>query len=459
MNITERVTSFFSPTAIPSWRDITTKVKKSTFTLASYLTDPVCSFDADKMYLKEKVFSQLFPCDGSLESRVANWIRKSVIATNMTTNLILTPFTAPLGILLRSLGTNLSSELFLYETTSVPPKPFPENKAFTLANWNILLIPGENSLLHGGAPQADSYYKPSLKDHPAQGLPYLGLEWLFSLLGLVSKENCLTRLDTIIADIQKSDADVICLYEGFDFGAVEKIKSAVQDKFHCMISNIAPRSIGTNSGVVILSKFHIERDSVLVKPFPKSYPGPNNTMIQLGPSGYSEKSLVRFSIYGKDLEGEQKAIADIYPEHLFHSESPDPKKVTSQEKTIRAWQLSRVLEDMKTERSDTRSVILCGDLNLDPDELKAHPLISSPEGLSLKGEPDRMITWGGDAASAAIEGIEPSGPQQLDYVLAKSDTVRFLETEAYNLGNFDPNVIKWDYRSDHYLLKTRIGLN
>ncbi len=69
-----------------------------------------------------------------------------------------------------------------------------------------------------------------------------------------------------------------------------------------------------------------------------------------------------------------------------------------------------------------------------------------------------MITWGGDAASAAIERISPSGPMQLDYVLACSDTVRSLETKTQNCGNFDPNMIKWDYCSDHYLLKTTVHL-
>lgn len=452
MNVMARLGGIYSSMTIPSWDDTTRELKKYTFAVASYLTDPVCSFDADRMYLKDKVFTQLFPCDGSLESRVSNWIRKSIITTDMTINLLLTPFTAPIGILLRCLGSNLSKEPFIYETTTVSPKAFPADGSFSLDNWNVLLIPGENSILHGGAPQANSSYIPSSNGKPAQGLPYLGLEWLFGLFS--SEKTCTTRLDTIIEKIRISDADLICLYEGFDFSSVEKIKAALKDQFHCMISNIAPRSVGTNSGVVILSKFQIPLDSLHVEPFPKEYTGPDGEVISLGDNGYCEKSMIKFSIVGKDSQNQTKAIANIFPMHLMHSSSPEPEKVTLEEKIIRAHQLDRVFKEMNKDLSDNRAVIGCGDLNLDPKELQEHPYYHS-----LKGQVGEMITWGGDTVSAAIEGIHPSGPQQLDYVLALSDTVQSIETEAVNCGNFDPSFINWEYCSDHYLLKTKVHLN
>lgn len=456
MNVTQKFPTIYLETYMPSWDDVTRKVKKYTFALASYLTDPVCSFDADKIYLKEKVFTQLFPCNGSLESRVSNWVRKSVIATNMVANLLLTPFTAPAGIFLRYLGTHLSKEPFIYEKTNVTPKQFPSDGSFTLDNWNILLIPGENSILHGGAPQADSAFSACLNGQQPQGLPYLGLEWLFSWF--VPEHKCTTRLNSIIAEINKSDADVVCLYEGFDFSAVEKIKTALKHKFHCMVSNIAPRAVGPNSGVVILSKFDIPVESLVVKPFPEDYKDHNGETIPLGLGGCCGKSLVKFSIVGKDSEDQQKTIADIYALHLLHSKSPDPSKVTENRKIVRASQLDLVFKEMNQKQSDTRAVIVCGDLNMDPNELKEHPVIKSTQGLSFKGRIGDMITWGGDTASAAIEGIDPSDPLQLDYVLASSDSVKSIETTTQNCGNFDSNLIKWDSCSDHYLLKTTVQL-
>src|SRR5438132_6014874 len=118
----------------------------------------------------------------------------------MGMNFVLMPFTGPLGILLRCLGSNLSREPFIYETTGVAAKEFPSDGSFILDNWNVLLIPGENSVLHGGAPQADSYYRPASDGVSAQGLPYLGLEWLVN--PFIPEGTCTTRLDTIIQDIK-----------------------------------------------------------------------------------------------------------------------------------------------------------------------------------------------------------------------------------------------------------------
>lgn len=410
--------------------------KYGVFSAASYLTDPICNVDVDKIYLKGRVFSALFPENGTLSTYLGNRLRGVAIAAHLVVNLILSPFTAPVGAFLRYVGSQLFSERFIYRITDVQAKSVSDS--ITIFNRNILGIPGENSILHGGAPHMDSYYDIETK----QGLPYFGFESIASYF----TSSCRSRLDDVVEQIQREDKDLVILQEGFDFGMTERLLEKLKGNYHCMISNVSPKTIGINSGMLILSKYAIDRESVEVVPYGTKHINPQGEEISLPNSEFVEKVFLKFPL--KNTIG--ATVCYIVATHLRHSSEVESPK--EEEKQVRRAQVEMIHSSMKKESIPW---VLVGDLNADPDELRSH---FNEYQLSCRGDLSSDVkTWGGDAFSAELEGIKPSNPVRLDYILGfgVSDlSTQYIQDEI----PFEDTALKWGAISDHQGMTAEVKL-
>ncbi|MES2198999.1 MAG: endonuclease/exonuclease/phosphatase family protein [Chlamydiota bacterium] len=398
-----------------SFDSITNRCKSVAFRAASYLTDPICK--SRECYKMEVVIDELYPVkNGDTIGKIQNLIRKWSLLVGYGLYTALATFTTLPGVALRSLAANLSTEPFLYVAGTAKEKSLPPDNSFSLLSWNVCFVPGGYSITDGGV-----------------------LSYFY-------------RAEKISEEILRQDADVVCLYETFDTGSAMDLGESLKNSYSHIYFNIAPRSIGTSSGIFIASKFPIKELDVELFP--------EDTLI--GTTKYSAKAVVGFT-----LETEGKNIARIFTTHAQHGE--EPEFPTNDEVLANRRQMQIILEKVKLFADKNLATIVCGDLNVCRENLEAVPglsLVTSPPmstDLStltfLDGNKENKTpTWDGDDSCAPrFYGKKVSKALELDYTLALVDRVKSINTtvgETY----YDPKKITSTALSDHRPLTSIITL-
>lgn len=406
--------SYFSGDA---WAD-------SCFRLASFLTDPVCKVD--------ELYARLFVEDSGYAGARAAFLGAQMVGYGA-----LGAVGGPLGLGLRALGCYLQKNPFRFIETGAKPKKLEGNR-FSLLSWNICCVGGGYPITDGGVPSWPS------------------------------------RIDAIARAIIEKNADVVCLYETFDYGSVltltertilaEKLKEQGYTHIYC---NIGPRALGVCSGISVFSKFETAE--------PEFVPFPESTLV--GRTKNATKGVFSFSL--KDGE---RTFARIYATHLQHSEKPaHPEK---KERVARAAQMKIITDKMNAEKQHGVCSILTGDLNLDDEEYN----MSSWKDLFNKGkllfDPVLERTWGGDAYCAKLSNCrsvassvmafftnliweipivdtlgskEASGPLNLDHTAILKGTIGTLKTSLLKT-HFNHEVYREFDEEDRPILSDHQGL-
>lgn len=384
--------------------DITNQCKAVAFRAASYLTDPICK--SRECYYMAAVVDQLYPDQEGLE-KIINVVRKwGYLAGYVLYGAVAVVTTLP-GIALRSLAANFSNEPFLYAKGKGLEKTLCDS--FSLLSWNICFVPGGYSITDGGMV---SYFY---------------------------------RLEKIATKILEQDADIVCLYETFDTGSAMDLAEKLKEKYAHVYYNIAPRSIGTSSGIFIASKFAITDFNVDLFPA--------DTLV--GTTKYSAKAVVGFKAANH---------VQVFTTHAQHGE--EPEFPTEEEVLANKRQMEIVLGKIKKIKEQNTPVVLCGDLNLPRGNLESVPGLTLVSNFSqgkdtsslifLDGNKENKIsTWGGDESCVRFYGKKISGPLELDYVLAAN--VKSLVTDVLKTG-YNPKIVTFSADSDHNPLLSVIAL-
>ncbi len=360
------------------------RVSIGLFRAASVLTDPAC--ESHEFYRRISLVDVLNPA----ASKAANLARKILLGTAAAGFAFAALFTSVPGIALRALAASLQAVPFSSMNGKAEDKILPADRKFTLLSWNVCCIGGGYSISDGGV-----------------------LPWSF-------------RLDAIIDKIIESDADVNCLNEVYDAESAHRICERLKENGYTRFYfNIGPRALGVSSGILVASKYEIEK--------PEFTPFPKETL--LGRTQFTEKGIFSF-----DVSSRSKPFARIVATHLQHSE--EPEFPTEAEVAARRKQMAIVVE--KTNAVRDRCILVAGDLNLDDKEYESSPWKSQ----FVKGADFTEKTWGGDAYCARLVGKPVSGPLNLDYAFAVKGTAASIRTTLVRTG-YDPETIKKEALSDH----------
>jgi endonuclease/exonuclease/phosphatase family metal-dependent hydrolase len=200
--------------------------------------------------------------------------------------------------------------MFSYKRGEASEKSF-NGKSLTILSFNICFTPDDMPLVFGGM-----------------------LPWQ-------------QRIDKVASTIKDSGADIVCMQEIFDHNGYEALYDSLKDEYPHFYMHIGPwsfqgsfKSLGFGSGLMVASKYPLDNPQFI--PFEK-----DNTHINRGV----------FSFQVLDKEG--KAISHIYTTHLEPFEEG---------KKLRDKELEQIISQMESEKGETIPKILCGDLNLPPDE-------------------------------------------------------------------------------------------
>lgn len=414
--------------------EVSTFSKSAALRAASHLTDPLCKtreyivryqliddLSTPSQFIQELInsISTLPFCSFLRDPSYAKWTEAWYLKSGALGFALLTPMTAPVGIALRALVSNLSSAPLHYRG-SLPEKERVGNQ-FTHLLRNVCGIKAGYDIEEGAQmPIQDSLDKPNY-----------------------------TRLNRLIAQIKAEDPDVLCLNEVFDINDAHYITNALKDHYAHFVLNCGPRAVGPNSGLFLASKFAVS--SVQFDPFPKE--------MLVGNASYCEKGVLLIDL--KDSQGE---IATIALTHGQHSDQVRHGK--TEEKKARTAEL-QLIQNLV---SSKKRVVLTGDLNMDDEEMlepqnaPIYNKYSKTKEYSLEdGSPN--FTWGGDSwyvgfgnrpstfsfipATDRKEERKVSTGCNLDHTMVTANTMSITSKLLKDPVPYDPNKISRDTLSDH----------
>jgi exonuclease III len=363
-------------------------ISKILFLSASYLTDPVCQ--AHEFYWRARVVDVLDPAAAFVTATA----RRVLLYLGVLLSSVCAIVTTVPGICLRACAVAAMEQPFFASISEeVVPKQLPVDGKFSLFSWNLCAIPAGYSIRDGGV-----------------------IPWHF-------------RMQALVETIAKTDADVNCLYEVFDYHAAHLLEQRCREMGYAHIYwNIGPRAIGISSGIFVASKFVIQNPDFT--PFCSS--------MLIGATKFAGKGVFSF-----DLVSGESSFATIHATHLQHSEIPEHPEEFEEES--RARQMKVIWNKIKQEQG--RAVIVTGDLNMTDDELAK----ASWRERFQKGDVYRHgeFTWGGDSFCAHLVGKKKtSGPLNLDHTIAVRGSVKQLSTTLVATG-FDGRYFHPAAQSDH----------
>lgn len=307
------------------------------------------------------------------------------------------------GIILRAIAAGCEETPFVFYQGKASPKVLPSNQTFSLLSWNVCGVGAGYTITDGGV---------------------LPREY---------------RLDSIVSEMEKVNADVVCLYEVFDVVTgqyfVDKLKKK-KNGYNHFYWNIgaAPGGIGCTSALLVASKYEVDN--------PQFIPFSKDTLV--GRTKWAEKGLFAFDL----KSGGNKFITCICT-HPQQSEMPSHH--TQEEETGRAAQF-QVIADIA--KQVVGPLVIAGDFNAEKDEIEKNPYFKTnmTEGHVNKVGP----TWGGDELCATWEGKQVSKAQDIDHVYEQG--VKGLVTTIPFDTHFNAKVFKEEAISDHWALHSLVTL-
>lgn len=157
------------------------------------------------------------------------------------------------------------------------------------------------------------------------------------------------RLDSVTDLICDSQADIVCLQEVFDTSAHEALYEKLKNEYSHFYTNIGPWSfegsfstLGFENGLFVASKYPISDPQFI--PFEK-----DNSHIHRG--------VFSFQINSKDAQ----PLGRVFTTHL---------EPFCSGKKLREQEIKQIITQMQSKQDNQIPLILCGDLNMLPDESK-----------------------------------------------------------------------------------------
>src|SRR5690606_12807095 len=140
-------------------------------TIASYLTEPICK--VREYFYTLPILNETCRTTAQKVARAASLVLGIVFFS------LLTPVTAPIGILLRGMVAKLESKPYIYLERPGGGKQLPENRQITLVSHNVCYMPAGYCITDGGVTPASDR----------------------------------ERVHANLQKIKELDPDIVCLYE------------------------------------------------------------------------------------------------------------------------------------------------------------------------------------------------------------------------------------------------------
>ncbi|HSX04690.1 MAG TPA: endonuclease/exonuclease/phosphatase family protein [Rhabdochlamydiaceae bacterium] len=376
-----------------------TNLKIMALKVASYLTEPACKV--------REYFYSFYILDQTCQTTAQKTMRIGFLTLGITIYALWTPFTAPLGIVLRGVVAAVESKPMIYLENSKVGKILPEDKKITLVSHNECYMPAGYSITDG------QVTPPSDKE----------------------------RVDANIREIKKLNPDIVCLYEVADICDASYLTSQLPE-YPFIIPVAGVRAIGPSSMMYVASKYEIVENSIEFTPFIK---GVEIT----GRAQFSEKGILSFDLRN---HGDQNSFATVFSTHLQHSEIPANPKDTDQ--ISRAAQMDKMIGQIQKKVEQNKNIIFTGDLNQSEDELYTFLHEREIDWLRRDEQIRGQQTWDGDEWCANLMNKEASGPQVLDYTFIAGKTAA-ISTQILGTG-YCSQEFRSEARSDHDLLFSTI---
>ncbi len=369
--------------------------KIAALVVASILTDPVCKV--------REYFYSFYILDETCKSTVDKVERVITLILGIAVCSLLTPLTAPLGMLIRAIVVLCESKPFVFLNRGSEGKALPADRTITLVAHNQCYMPAGYSITDGQlTPPSDK-----------------------------------KRMKANLQELKAHDPDVICLYEVPDVCDARYLTSKLPE-YPFIIPVAGPRVVGPSSMMYVASKYEIIKDSVEFTPFIKG-------VEVTGRAQHSEKGVLSFDIKS---HGDDESFLSVISTHLQHSEIPaNPEDY---EKSSRSAQLTRIANLMDSKVQQGKKVVFTGDLNMDEAELDEFYQTANIDWIHRDESVRGQNTWGGDEWCARLMDKEISGAQVMDYALIAGQGIE-IATTIHETGYNGPE-FKKDARSDHYLL-------
>jgi len=158
--------------------------------------------------------------------------------------------------------------------------------------------------------------------------------------------------------------DIVCLQEVFDLDAIETVSGKLLQKYLYVVHSIAPREFGSNSGLLVATKYPIEE----IEFFKFDHLEAEDAM--------ANKGILRMKV---KIDENRSAV--VYNAHLQSSRgdppnpnATDPEKdpghydnVTQRRQRLKTSQLNDILERVKKDdrgQPPETEIFVCGDLNV-----------------------------------------------------------------------------------------------
>ena len=291
-----------------------------------------------------------------------------------------------------------NGKYFSYRKGKDTKKDFKEN-SFSILSFNVCFTPDHMPIFFGGM-----------------------LPWK-------------ARIDRISKFIDKQDADVICLQEMFDPEAHDALYSKLKTKYTYFYTHIGPwhfngslSSLGFKSGLFVASKRPIRNP--IFTPFKKDNPHIN-------------RGVFSFDVARKD----GTIIGSVFTTHLEPFDTG---------KKLREKELAQTIALMNDKKLNSLPIILCGDLNLPPNEAKKWINTYFEDNIdinNLKVEQKNLTSFDFTTQRLGIKNIDQK-PEYLDYMLLlkshKKNNMKTSVIKTFDIDHLDKAL------SDHYALFSEI---
>jgi len=406
------------------------KAKHLAYLLAAHANEPICS-TLENFWANKTV---QFLDTGNAPSNKELSEALSKVSLKFPIQLIFSLMIASVGVALRWIASSLEKEPFTYFAGEAEEKFAQRNTSIKSVDFNICGVRGF-TLTDGGVAPIHNKFKGTDQ----------------------------TRIQAIIAKLKEENADVISLYECFDYKTAMELYEGLKGDYAHFYFNMGNKNpFAPNSTIFVASKFPVKN--------PKFEYLKDETLTERAKK--SGKGIFTFDLCDK----EGNPVFTKISTHLQHSEIPG--KPTGDEIAKRKKQVERITE-IAEEAAKNNPVILGGDLNLDREEWNQQPASKNWDcNPSLEAG---TYSWKGDKFSTDLMQAYfelpwwkkifcppsflyyhrdmASNAQQLDHIASYQSQslpngLRSLSISMKEVG-FDPNRYQSDALSDHAMMVGR----
>lgn len=294
---------------------------------------------------------------------------------------------------------------YTYQAGGLKNKVLPEDKKVSVINWNVCFFHYDLSMLFGGV-----------------------LPWQ-------------VRVDRVVEEVCRQDADIVCLQEVFSQEAAEQLYQRLKGEYAHFYLNIGPKlcgfdlfALGIPSGLFVASKYPLANP--VFTPFDK-----NQTPKVRG-----------YGFFTCEIVSQNKPFAVLTTTHLHPGNDVEDIR-------FRERQANAILEKLKTKASNGIPSFLCGDLNIERDgetyQKLTQGFINNYDGLDWTCCELRNYWW---RAGQNVQLFEQLGLELewVDYFMRLKETSHHVPSVKTRIVSVNNPSEPQNALSDHQLMHTVI---